>query len=255
MCLIVAARYGKLDEESIRYAYLNNDDGAGFAYAKNNHIIIEKGFFDVEELIKSYNEVPDYCPHILHFRKTSKGTTNAYNCHPFLPHPNIAFAHNGTLSSVESDINFSDTYNLSSKILTDIFKDEGVAMMERASFQWLITEAMGRFNKLAFLTNQGRILIINEDATGAHWDCTNTSDIWYSNYSYMFYTTPKPVVHTPQLTLEYPKDTYVKEMPKNLNWTEQEWVEYLESVEKANKSLQTCSMGEVPATFGEYGYF
>jgi predicted glutamine amidotransferase len=186
MCLIAAVERGKLDEESIGYAMVNHGDGAGFSYVRNGQIVTEKGMFTEMEFLKLYSEIPDG-PHIIHFRKSTGGKANRLNCHPFQPHLDVVFAHNGTLANIKSDKTFSDTFYFSHGILTDLLRKDGIKTIESNWFPWFLGEAIGTKNKLAFLTSSSKLVIINEDEGCGHWNETKTEKIWFSNYSYCYY--------------------------------------------------------------------
>jgi len=185
MCLLVAVEKGKLDYASIEAAFSNNQDGAGFAFVRDGEVIVEKGFFDERALIKAYDQISE-TPHILHFRRSTGGLVNTTNCHPFQPHHGVVFAHNGTLTSVKGDSHFSDTFYFSQGILTDILRHGGTKLVESTSFPWMLGQAIGDNNKMAFLTSNNKLVIINEEALCAHWEEKTDSKIWFSNYTYCY---------------------------------------------------------------------
>jgi predicted glutamine amidotransferase len=190
MCLVAAVKSGKLDNDSIQYAFINHSDGAGFAYVRDGEIVIEKGFFDVGDFTKAYMEVgEDIGPHIIHFRNSTGGLVNTINCHPFQPHHEVAFAHNGKIALIKADSHFSDTFYFSSGIMTDILRNNGATIVEANWFPWFVGEAVGKLNKLAFLTKNGKLVIINESEGEGHWSKGSSSEIWFSNYSYCYYGT------------------------------------------------------------------
>jgi predicted glutamine amidotransferase len=185
MCLLIAVEKGKLDYDSIESSFSNNQDGAGFAFVRDGEIIVEKGFFDERSFIRAYEQISE-TPHIIHFRRSTGGLVNTVNCHPFQPHSEVAFAHNGTLTSVKGDSHFSDTFYFSQGILTDILRHGGTKLVESTTFPWMLGQAIGANNKMAFLTVNNKIVIINEDALCAHWDEKVDSKIWFSNYTYCY---------------------------------------------------------------------
>ena len=85
MCLIaIKTRGAHLSEDEIRYDYSRNPHGAGFMYAKNGLVHWEKGFFNVEKLIKRWNKVvSDDMVAILHTRIATHGSHSTALCHPF----------------------------------------------------------------------------------------------------------------------------------------------------------------------------
>jgi len=189
MCLVAAVKSGKLDDDSIQYAFVNHSDGAGFAYVRDGKIVVEKGFFDIGDFTKAYMELGDNIgPHIIHFRNSTGGLVNAINCHPFQPHPEVAFAHNGKISLIKSDSHFSDTFYFSNGVMTDILRNNGATIVEANWFPWFVGQAVGKLNKLAFLTKNSKLVIVNEDEGEGHWSEGSASKIWFSNYSYCYYS-------------------------------------------------------------------
>jgi glutamine amidotransferase len=184
MCIIISNEAGKIiPKDHLVQSFEHNDDGAGFAWAENDELHIEKGFMTFADFWNAYE------PHqgkasVVHFRITTHGDTDVANTHPFLVGKNLAFAHNGIINAIQRpDITKSDTYWFNQKILVPIYKRDS-RFIFKEPFKELIKEYIG-YSKLVFLNNKGHSTIINEDK--GVWD----NGIWYSNTSY------KPrVVHT-----------------------------------------------------------
>ena len=90
MCIIAAKPAGKAmpTTETIRRMWYANRDGAGFMYAADGKVRIEKGFMklsDFEAAIKRVGNDRDLTKTavVLHFRITTHGGTCPANCHPF----------------------------------------------------------------------------------------------------------------------------------------------------------------------------
>lgn len=128
MCIIAAKPAGvdMPDYVSIHNMFENNDDGAGFMYAANGKVYIEKGFmteFAFAQRINEIGEVYDLksLPMVMHFRITTHGGTKPENCHPFpitdsmgmlkkrKCRTDIGVAHNGIIDITPKDKNISDT--------------------------------------------------------------------------------------------------------------------------------------------------
>jgi predicted glutamine amidotransferase len=183
MCLAIASKGKRVEETHIENAFAHNSDGAGYAYVKDGEIIIEKGFFNVGELLESYASMPENAPHLLHFRLATAGKENAENCHPFKVSDGIAYIHNGIIHDARTCANYSDTYYFNEDYLKPLLAKR-YALLKEPAFIKLLEEFIGKFNKLAFLNREGQIILVNEEA--GHWD--DDEQIWYSNRSYVTYT-------------------------------------------------------------------
>lgn len=165
-----------ISKETLRICFENNSDGAGFIFAHNGELKIIKGFFEFERFWNSYSKAMTNYNNptaIIHFRITTHGKTNHYNCHPFLINKEIGFAHNGVISFVDDDKKKSDTSMFNDTILKNLPKN----WINNSSIFRLIEESIGT-SKLAFLTNDGDYLIANEEL--GQWK----DGVWYSNDSF-----------------------------------------------------------------------
>lgn len=160
-------------EESFR----RNSDGAGFAYAENNEIHIEKGFMDFDSFLEAYKPHKEKAA-IVHFRITTHGETDQDNTHPFRVGKNMAMIHNGIINAIDckDDPSRSDTYHFNTKILSQLYKRDS-RFIFKDHYKELIREYVG-YSKLVFLNNKGHFQIVNEQA--GVWD----EGVWYSNKSY-----------------------------------------------------------------------
>lgn len=180
MCLLAASFQKIKNEEALENGFCSNSHGAGFAYSFEKKLYMEKGFFTFQEFMDAYNLIPDDAPNIVHFRLATGGKTNEENCHPFLVNKNLAFAHNGIFSCVDSNHEHSDTYEFNRLLMQPLFgKHPHLVFTDAAKF--LIEKTIGGYNKVAFINNFGKITICNED--NGDWD----EGIWWSNGSWKSY--------------------------------------------------------------------
>ena len=85
MCwIIVLTKNQTLEKSKFQNAWRNNNDGAGFMYAKDKQLFIEKGFVDFDSFWESYKDIPEDITRIVHFRKISVGDNIADNHHPLV---------------------------------------------------------------------------------------------------------------------------------------------------------------------------
>jgi len=180
MCIAVYKKEGiELFDYTLRTCWDANSDGAGFMYAENDKLHIQKGFFTFEDFMEAYE------PHkqkqvVLHFRIRTHGDIDFTNCHPYTVDNQLAFVHNGTIrKAAERDKSKSDTWHFNEDMVKPLrtkyknfYRDEII--------QELMHEYIG-WSKLIFLDNKGNHAIVNENA--GVWD----SDCWFSNTSFRRY--------------------------------------------------------------------
>lgn len=176
MCLAILKPAGKIvSKEHLSNGYDRNSDGAGFAYAENGEVVIQKGFFKFEEFYAAYQ------PHenkqcLIHFRIRTAGQTDAVNCHPWRINPKMALIHNGMLP-IREDAGLSDTGIFTNRVISPIV-DANPDIIFTNGFKWLIESAIGSNNKVVILNSAGGYVIFNEKS--GSWD----DGVWYSNCSY-----------------------------------------------------------------------
>ncbi len=136
MCVIAIKEKGyKLNKEYVENCFMHNPDGAGFMFADNHKVHIEKGFFDVDKYIERLEELWD-SKHleeknlVMHFRISTSGGISKETCHPF-PISNklrklrkteincgSGIVHNGIIGKYAFEEKMSDTQRF---ILEDVF--------------------------------------------------------------------------------------------------------------------------------------
>ena len=83
MCIIAVCRDRKLTDLEIWYCWINNPDGAGFAWAEKNHHTFSKGYMKYNEFLAAYQQINIF-PHVVHFRTSSSGAIIPELTHPFV---------------------------------------------------------------------------------------------------------------------------------------------------------------------------
>jgi predicted glutamine amidotransferase len=177
MCLIIFSpdiKKSKIDPDDIARAFKINDDGAGMAYIKNGNVITDKVYFKFKSFKKAYKKVTSEIsgPLLIHFRLSTSGLLNRENAHPFTVDKNkLVVAHNGIFSELsEEKSKTSDTVKF-----VGLMKSLNWCFPYNKAQQKVLEMICGGYNKLVFLDNKEKYLIINEEAgTWKH----NT---WYSN--------------------------------------------------------------------------
>lgn len=188
MCIIAYVPAGKqIKEETIRYMFKGNPDGAGIMWKPKDGAPIEirKGFMKVEELIAAYSEIPVQCEKAIHCRIATSGKVSVACCHPFpvrakttamreaVDSAPVALMHNGIISyttpskGMASD--YSDTMLFASRILYPLQKQ-----LNEAHIQTLIENS-----------TSSRLLIFRQDGeTLVFGDWKFEDGVYYSNGNY-----------------------------------------------------------------------
>ena len=199
MCIAIYKPEGKIiPYATLKECYDANPDGAGFMYAEDKKLHIEKGFFSLESFYDAYVKHQDKQA-VLHFRIKTHGKIDTTNCHPFAVNSSLGFVHNGVISGF-GDANHSDTIGFNNGVLQPLVNKWGNLALFQDPMKDLIESRIG-YSKLIFLDRHGNHNILNESK--GVWD----EGIWYSNTSY------KPYV--PVATPSYSKSTY--------NWKNKKW--------------------------------
>lgn len=197
MCIIAAKPAGisMPDTDRITNMWTRNSDGAGFMYAKDGKVYIEKGFMKLNELldrIKQLGKTVDLksVPVVMHFRITTSGGTSPENCHPFPVTSNL-----GVLRKLKSTCALGVAHNG----IIDITPRKGISdTMEYILSQLsLLYQAMPKFyeskpamqlvenaidSKMAMLTKAGRIYTIGNFEEDGGIMYSNTSYKGWSSY-------------------------------------------------------------------------
>ena len=186
----------KISKSTLRRCYDANPDGAGFMYAEDKQLVVNKGYFTFKEFYKEYKPHGDKQV-LIHFRIKTHGPINKDNCHPFLVNSGLGFIHNGIISGYGSSIK-SDTIEFNEAILQKIVSKHGNNSLFDDPMVELIENVIG-YSKLVFLDRHGNYTIMNEKK--GNWN----DGVWYSNTSWK---KPEPVQHTHTNYLSHPYKRY-----------------------------------------------
>ncbi len=187
MCIIACTPAGlKLDKGTFDRCWDKNPDGFGMAYLWNGTIRIKKTM-DKKEAWQIYRGV---CQHsmdswkILHWRIGTHGVKDINNCHPFMVHDNLVFAHNGIINAAPQcpDGVKSDTQMFNDLILKFLPLD----FYKYSHYKILLEEFIGH-SKLTFLDTENKLYIFNQEKGEWH------DGVWFSNSGYK----EQPVVYYP----------------------------------------------------------
>lgn len=146
MC-VIATSYKGFDVPAnpvMKDMYDYNPDGAGFAYALNKRVYVEKGFMTYEDFLKAlndlqtklkdrYNKTLKDISIMFHFRIGTHGPNSPQLTHPFpISHKkkhfdaldlytDVVMAHNGVIKSVTPNTDWSDTTQYVKDILYPMY--------------------------------------------------------------------------------------------------------------------------------------
>lgn len=193
MCIIAAKPAGipMPSAQTIENMWYGNRDGAGFMYAENGMVHIQKGFMKLAEFQNALIELAKThdltkLPLVMHFRITTHGGTKPENCHPFpvtdslgvltkrVSKAKLGVAHNGIID-ITPRKGISDTmeYIISQlaplhRAIPKFYKYDDLMLMISNATQ----------SRLAFLTDEGSLHTIG--------NFIEDNGVLYSNTSYKF---------------------------------------------------------------------
>jgi len=227
MCIIAIKPAGVKTPatETIENCWYNNSDGAGFMYAKDGNVFIEKGFMKLKSLkdaLKQLEKKVDVTntPIVLHFRITTHGGTSPGNCHPFpvtekLPllqmrksKAPLAVAHNGIIDIKPSQKDISDTMEYIISQLAPLYQLKKDFYRHEAGKK-LVYNAIK--SKMVFLDGNGYIATIGDFITGE-------DGLLYSNNSFKART----IYYKWDFWEDYSLQWYEPEHGKYLSWLTEE---------------------------------
>ena len=182
MCIAIYKPENKvISKATLQECYSGNPDGAGFMYAEDKKLHIQKGFFDFNSFYDAYKQ-HEHKQAVLHFRIKTHGKIDTTNCHPFAVNSSLAFVHNGVISGF-GDSDHSDTIGFNHGVLQPLVNKWGNLALFQDPMIDLIESRIG-YSKLIFLDRHGNHKIMNEGK--GVWD----DGVWYSNTSYKPYVAP-----------------------------------------------------------------
>ena len=196
MCIIAYIQPNKyISDETIVNMFDNNPDGGGLMWKlhPNSRVKIEKGFEDVNELIKVFRSIPESAERAIHCRIATAGKISVGCCHPF-PLRNstktmkqakdespIAYMHNGIIDwcnpiGKHMDAEESDTMIFGRDILYRLKND-----LDNPRILDMIEESIAS-SKLLIFRNNGETIVLGR------W-VKDKNGILYSNdtYKYSYY--------------------------------------------------------------------
>jgi len=184
-----------LSKETLQTCWNNNKDGAGYMFAKNNQVMIKKGFLTFDAFYNSLIE--DYEANnlknnnvVMHFRIGTSGGINKEKTHPFPVTNNVdelnklkttckvGVVHNGILSDYVYDATqFSDTQNFIRDFIHPLIRLARFNL-NNDYFKTITTKEL-KYNKIILLKNDDSVVMLG--------DFIEDDGYYYSNNTYKEY--------------------------------------------------------------------
>lgn len=208
MCIAIYNNKDLLTKKTLQNCWNSNDDGAGMLWVQDGQLQVYKQLKSFKAFFKQYQEVRKVTDKVvLHFRIRTHGVVDERNIHPFIVDETVGFVHNGIIQEFSYGVSeFSDTWHFN-----EFLKDMPKNFTKSNSVMTLISEFIGSYNKLIFMSNDNEVTIVNEKA--GFWD----GESWFSNKSYL------------DPTLRYyghKLQTTTKTTNANVDYSSKDWNDY-----------------------------
>jgi predicted glutamine amidotransferase len=214
-----------LKKEILKECWMDNPDGAGFAYRTENksgeEIIIHKGYMRFKSFWSAYTKLSQSLEMVIHFRFATHGLIDKHNTHPFGLLHGGAFAHNGILGELEEEPIRSDTRIFVEDVLNlHLKKNKGFG--SKLHEKRILEMALGRSKGLLMLQGEKTVILNEAKGLWAH-------GCWFSNDGFKPYT-PKKVT-TWNYTSPFPRqNTSPSFFPSNDGFYDRYDEEYNEKI-------------------------
>lgn len=238
MCIIAAKPAGieMPKDKYIRNMFSNNPDGAGFMYALNGRVFIEKGFMEEWRFMDRLYELEDKyglvnLPLVMHFRITTHGGTKPENCHPFpvtdsigmlqklKATTDIGVAHNGIIDIRVKNKNISDTMEYIASQLSPL-KRAVPSFYKNKDLMQMVYNAID--SKMCIMNGKGEMFFVG--------DFREDEGIKYSNGSYLYSFTYRDYPHSVCGMADY-YDDYGQYIHKDVMWLDEAKGEHVRDTE------------------------
>lgn len=207
MCIAIYNNKDLLTKKTLQNCWNSNDDGAGMLWVQDGQLQVYKQLKSFKAFFKQYQDVRKVTDKVvLHFRIRTHGVVDERNIHPFIVDETVGFVHNGIIQEFSYGVSeFSDTWHFN-----EFLKDMPKNFTKSNSVMTLISEFIGSYNKLIFMSNDNEVTIVNEKA--GYWD----GESWFSNKSYL----------DPTLRYYGHKLQTTKTTNANVDYSSKDWNDY-----------------------------
>lgn len=166
MCLLVHQPKGvTFDQNFLADVYSSNKDGLGIMFAENGTLRVFKTLpKNAEEFGDFYRAHAEGRECIWHARMQTHGDIDFENCHPYRVTDRVYLAHNGVLSSGNTnDTSKSDTWHFIRNVIAPAVEHDESIILD-SDWQKFIGEMIGSSNKFGLMTAEGDAVTINRAA-------------------------------------------------------------------------------------------
>lgn len=210
MCLILhVPSRKKFDLEALEAAYYTNQNGAGAMWVENGEVKVWKDHNATFKALKNVYESLLGKNFAMHLRFSTHGKVDRENTHPIrILHKetdgiDLFMMHNGVMSDVPIKAKGrSDTWHFARNYLMPVLKARP-GLIYRPSFQELLAKQIGSNNKLLFLDNHGRVIVINRTSGALHETGCWISNTYSINGAKLWRTKNTPS----HVRAQFPRDT------------------------------------------------
>lgn len=182
MCIAILCPKGtEITAQQFRNCWDNNYNGAGFMYNDDqNKLRVVKEMDSFSRIYNKYKALNKKFPNatfVIHFRISTHGVIDKSNCHPFKVSNELGFVHNGVISAMKANKEWSDT-NVFNREILKLIPGLSVGLIEETPIKELLGAFIGH-SKLIFMDRFGKSTLVNEKK--GNWE---KDGIWYSNDSH-----------------------------------------------------------------------
>ena len=180
MCYILALKPSHdFTKIQLSNAYNNNKDNAGFAYVKEEKVIIHRGYKSFENFYSAYSSIGIDCPRLIHFTNVNKEELKTRaNCHPFeIIRDHLCMAQAGTVFGFNDTNDNSEAKLLVKEVIKPLMLNKTYKYVCNSHIRWLLDEAVGPSNKMVFLDKDGMFTIINPQTGYFERD----NNVWFNS--------------------------------------------------------------------------
>lgn len=192
MCLITYKR-GRASEFSNRKfinASNHNKDGLGVMWVEDGRVQVERVVGKFKETLELYRKHKHKETYALHLRYGTSGGVTMDNCHPFrvldkdIHGTDLFMMHNGIFSGIKEERkDRSDTWHFVELYMKPML-EKNPELVHMPQFQEMLSKAIGSNNKLLFMDDQQRVVIVNEKSGADEDGCWLSSPGYVSNSYY-----------------------------------------------------------------------
>lgn len=191
MCLLVKQPASTVfTDDFLEDVFTKNSDGLGVMYAEDGKLHVYKALpANAKDFIEFYRKHIEGKDCVWHARMQTHGDIDFDNCHPYKVTDDIWLAHNGVLSTGNSnDKSRSDTWHFIRNFIAPALTANPDLLVDQ-DWQDFVGDMIGRSNKFGLVRADGTIVIINEQAGVEFVGAWLSNTYAWSTYKFGFRST------------------------------------------------------------------